>query len=34
MTKSALHFDPEERLRASLVRKLIKARIAETKKKR
>ena len=34
MTKSALHFDPEERLPASLVRKLIKARIAEIKGKR
>lgn len=34
MTKSALHFDPEDRLPASLVRKLIKARIAETEKER
>ncbi|HEY8209413.1 MAG TPA: DUF1801 domain-containing protein [Myxococcaceae bacterium] len=31
-TKSALHFDPEEGLPASLVRKLLRARIAETKK--
>lgn len=30
-TKSALHFDPEEGLPASLVRKLIRARVAETK---
>jgi uncharacterized protein YdhG (YjbR/CyaY superfamily) len=29
-TKSALHFDPEAGLPASLVRKLLKARIAET----
>jgi uncharacterized protein YdhG (YjbR/CyaY superfamily) len=29
MTKSSLHFDPAEPLPASLVRKLIKARIAE-----
>jgi uncharacterized protein YdhG (YjbR/CyaY superfamily) len=28
-TKSALHFDPERPLPAALVRKLIKARIAE-----
>jgi uncharacterized protein YdhG (YjbR/CyaY superfamily) len=32
MTKSALHFHPEHPLPASLVRKLIKARIAETPK--
>ncbi|TMB30984.1 MAG: M3 family metallopeptidase [Deltaproteobacteria bacterium] len=30
MTKSSLHFDPAEPLPATLVRKLIKARIAET----
>lgn len=30
-TKSALHFDPENGLPASLVRKLIKARVAEMK---
>src|SRR5260370_30030388 len=30
MTKSALHFDPAEPLPATLVRKLINARIAET----
>lgn len=30
-TKSALHFDPKRPLPAALVRKLIKARIAETK---
>jgi uncharacterized protein YdhG (YjbR/CyaY superfamily) len=30
MTKSALHFDPASPLPATLVRKLIKARIAET----
>jgi uncharacterized protein YdhG (YjbR/CyaY superfamily) len=30
-TKSALHFGPEKSLPATLVRKLIKARIAETK---
>jgi len=30
-TKSALHFDPRKGLPAALVRKLIKARIAETK---
>ena len=30
-TKSSLHFSPDERLPAALVRKLIKARIAETK---
>jgi uncharacterized protein YdhG (YjbR/CyaY superfamily) len=30
-TKSALHFDPQRPLPAALVRKLIKARIAETK---
>jgi uncharacterized protein YdhG (YjbR/CyaY superfamily) len=29
-TKSALHFEPEEGLPASLVRKLLKARIAES----
>jgi uncharacterized protein YdhG (YjbR/CyaY superfamily) len=29
-TKSALHFDPEKGLPASLVKKLLKARIAET----
>jgi len=33
-TKSALHFDPEQGLPASLVRKLLRARIAETKKPR
>jgi uncharacterized protein YdhG (YjbR/CyaY superfamily) len=33
-TKSALHFDPAEGLPAPLVRKLLKARIAETKTKR
>ena len=32
-TKSALHFDPEEGLPAPLVRKLLRARIAETKSK-
>ena len=32
-TKSALHFDPERPLPATLVRKLLKARIAETKPK-
>jgi uncharacterized protein YdhG (YjbR/CyaY superfamily) len=32
-TKSALHFDPEHPLPASLVRKLLKARLAETKPK-
>ncbi len=31
MTKSALHFDPEEGLPAALVRKLLEARIAETR---
>ena len=31
MTKGALHFDPEEGLPTALVRKLLKARIAETK---
>jgi len=31
-TKSALHFDPEQGLPASLVRKLLRARIAETKR--
>lgn len=31
-TKSALHFDPEQGLPAALVRKLLRARIAETKK--
>jgi uncharacterized protein YdhG (YjbR/CyaY superfamily) len=30
-TKSALHFDPERPLSVALVRKLIKARLAETK---
>ena len=30
MTKSSLHFDPAEPLPTTLVRKLIKARIAET----
>jgi len=30
MTKSSLHFDPAEPLPATLLRKLIKARIAET----
>jgi uncharacterized protein YdhG (YjbR/CyaY superfamily) len=30
-TKSALHFDPKKPLPAALVRRLIKARIAETK---
>ena len=32
-TKSALHFDPKKGLPATLVRKLIKARIAETRQK-
>jgi uncharacterized protein YdhG (YjbR/CyaY superfamily) len=32
-TKSALHFDPKRPLSTSLVRKLLKARIAETKEK-
>lgn len=31
-TKSAVHFTPEEPLPATLVRKLLKARVAETKK--
>ena len=31
MTKGSLHFHPDEPLPASLVRKLLKARIAETK---
>ena len=31
-TKSSLHFDPEKPLPATLVRKLIKTRIAESKK--
>ena len=31
MTKSALHFQPDKPLPATLVRKLIRARIAETK---
>ena len=31
MTKSALHFGPDKPLPAPLVRKLIKARIAETR---
>lgn len=31
-TKSALHFDPEQGLPAPLVRKLLRARIAETRK--
>lgn len=31
-TKSALHFTPEEPLPATLIRKLLKARIAETRK--
>jgi uncharacterized protein YdhG (YjbR/CyaY superfamily) len=30
-TKSALHFDPEQGLPAALVRKLLRARIAETR---
>jgi uncharacterized protein YdhG (YjbR/CyaY superfamily) len=33
-TKSALHFDPARPLSAALVRKLLKTRIAETKKAR
>jgi uncharacterized protein YdhG (YjbR/CyaY superfamily) len=32
-TKSSLHFHPDETLPATLVRKLIKARIAETKRR-
>ena len=31
MTKSALHFQPDKQLPATLVRRLIRARIAETK---
>ncbi|HYV45114.1 MAG TPA: DUF1801 domain-containing protein [Myxococcaceae bacterium] len=33
-TKSALHFDPEQGLPAPLVRKLLRARIAETKSRK